>query len=125
MYFLSMKIGLVTLMSMFLFFTPYITSLTETHGNLHLIVVCGLKRNGYIDIDRNNQKVKYYLPFGLGRGCKGMTDLGNATFSYKNTCLVMVHNKNRRIVFKVKCSRNDIEIISSFLKCTDKQIIED
>lgn len=120
-----MKIGLVTLMSMFLFFTPYITSLTETHRNLHLIVVCGLKRNGYIDIDRNSQKVKYYLPFGLGRGCKGMTDLGNATFSYKNTCLVMVLNKNRRIVFKVKCSRNDIEMINSFLKCTDKQIMED
>ena len=118
-----MKIVLTILMGMFLFSVPFISSHIETNNNLHLSIVCGSNKNGYIDIDRGNQKVKYYFPYRFGKGGKGMTDLSNVVFNYKRETLIMVYKTTSEAIFKVKCNRGEFEVISSFLKIIDKQII--
>jgi hypothetical protein len=111
-------------MGMFLFSVPFISSHIETNNNLHLSIVCGSNKNGYIDIDRGNQKVKYYFPYRFGKGGKGMTDLSNVVFSYKKETLIMVYKTTSETIFKIKCNRTEFEVINSFLKTIDKQIID-
>lgn len=119
-----MKIVLTILMGMFLFSVPFISSHTETQRNLHLIVVCGSNKSGYIDIDRGNQKVKYYFPYRFGKGGKGMTDLSNVVFSYRKETLMMVYKTTSETIFKIKCNRGEFEVINSFLRTINKQIID-
>lgn len=111
-----MKIGLITLIGTFLFSVPFVSSHTETQRNLHLIVVCGSNKSGYIDIDRENQKVKYYFPYGLSNGGKGMTNLSNVIFNYREETLIMVYKTTSETIFKIKCNRTEFEAINSFLK---------
>ena len=116
-----MKIVLTILMGMFLFSVPFISSHIETNNNLHLSIVCGSNKNGYIDIDRGNQKVKYYFPYRFG---KGMTDLSNVVFSYRKETLMMVYKTTSETIFKIKCNRGEFEAINSFLRTINKQIID-
>ncbi len=119
-----MKIGLITLIGTFLFSVPFVSSHTETQRNLHLIVVCGLNKSGYIDIGRENQKVKYYFPYGFGNGGKGMTDLSNVVFSYRKETLMMVYKATSETIFKIKCNRGEFEVVNSFLRTINKQIMD-
>ena len=52
-----------------------------------------------------------------------MTDLSNVVFNYKRETLIMVYKTTSEAIFKVKCNRGEFEVISSFLKIIDKQII--
>ncbi|WP_072545526.1 hypothetical protein [Mediterranea massiliensis] len=119
-----MKIVLTILIGMFLFSAPFVSSHIETNNYLHLSIVCGSNKNGYIDIDRGNQKVKYYFPYRFGKGGKGMTDLSNVVFSYRKETLIMVYKTTSETIFKIRCNRDEFEVINSFLKTINKQIID-
>ena len=109
---------------MFLFSAPFVSSHIETNNYLHLSIVCGSNKNGYIDIDRGNQKVKYYFPYRFGKGGKGMTDLSNVVFSYRKETLIMVYKTTSETFSKIRCYRDEFEVINSFLKTINKQIID-
>ena len=117
-----MKIVLTILIGMFLFSAPFVS--IETNNYLHLSIVCGSNKNGYIDIDRGNQKVKYYFPYRFGKGGKGMTDLSNVVFSYRKETLIMVYKTTSETISKIRCNRDEFEVINSFLKTINKQIID-
>lgn len=119
-----MKIVLTILIDMFLFSAPFVSSHIETNNYLHLSIVCGSNKNGYIDIDRGNQKVKYYFPYRFGKGGKGMTDLSNVVFSYRKETLIMVYKTTSETISKIRCNRDEFEVINSFLKTINKQIID-
>lgn len=53
-----------------------------------------------------------------------MTDLSNVVFSYRKETLMMVYKTTSETIFKIKCNRGEFEVINSFLRTINKQIID-